>query len=1477
MPETPFSIDEATGEITVSTTRGHFLDRERTDHFELHVVATDLSDFVPLSSKCNVTVTISDENDSAPSVDNDSTDFFIPPTTVEGSFVLGVLASDQDLGRNGDLFFSLIGGRDDRLFEIDSSNGVVTASRDFTQKISYQILVRVSDNGERRLTAEKKFDIFLAKDLDVPTFGPSFKDTLRLEEDIPTGSVVASVDATESNVAFGIAGGNTYDTFVVHNETGEIIVKRELDYETLTYFELWIKVHYHTKPLFFHAKKITIEILDKNDNPPMFRDIVSRISVVEGLYPPFKLTELIAYDQDEGPNGEIGFEIVPSNEPEEDGMFKVEKSTGVLLCNKELDREKVSEFQLKVLAFDYGSPSLSSTATVLLTVEDLNDNAPLFTRLYSVNVTENTPPGTKLLTVETNDLDTPENANVTYTLLDDNSGGRSAFDIAPFSGLITVTGKLDREVRDEYALKVQASDGAWKLDTTISVLVQDENDNIPVFDHDLYEFTFPYSFDKDQDDLVRSLPQVGRVHALDRDAPGPNSALVYSLSHRSEFFALDSQSGIIKVKSKLPFNRRTDSKASEDNIYQLRVLATDLGSPPRSSECEVRISVVGGNEHAPDFSKDTRRELALPRSLPLGSVVTTVSATDAESPADSLEYGIIGPEEAKNLFDINSRTGAIKTRRSLSGLAGLGEIRLNVSVTDRGIPRKSSFTTIALAFSGANEHAPEFQSPTTRIYIREDEPIGNTIVTISATDKDSGPNGKLAYDIVKGDPQGMFRVDRDSGQIMVNQSLDYEKIPVYNIVVEARDLGYYSRSSTASVKIVLQDVNDNLPLFDEAAIKASVKENAPVGTMVTQVIAIDHDSPKHGQVVYSFVDKQEEFEIDPDTGIVVTLRSFDFESVSAYRLTVEAKNPGAEESAQAILHITIKGENEFMPKFRQPVFQFAVSEASTVGSTIGKVEADDADAGEEGVISYFFVGASNAAGFGIDHQTGVLFVNERLDRESQNRYVLTVLAKNKGSIRGNDIDEAQVIIQVQDGNDPPVFRREFYSAEIPEDATVGTEVVAVSAVDKDVRPRNSHFSYSLAAGDDDDGKFSIDSSSGLITVVGRLDRETHVEGYNLTVNAIDNGSPPATGSATVLVTLEDVNDSPPMLKETVGQIKENSPVGSFIMQLDAKDADLAPNAGPFHFELIQGQDKVELDKVSGALTSKLIYDRERIPDFRVKVQIRDSGRPPLTSVGNIRVEVLDENDNPSAPRNLNVVIKTHEGVFPGGRIADIRPSDPDLKGDYVCDLLRGSESIFRVEHNCQVTAGRIKNGREYELVVSASDGRHDAVQVAATLNFVQFSPYALEQAVVVRIKSDSPDKVLGFFRATDNGGGRLMDLLSLSKSTDGNIDCLLALKENDLVLPRSEALVHVRQRFERDGGGFFGAENVHVDYNPCNDAPCKNLGYCSSSMRLLNVTDVAEYDDTVFNSPRFEQSVKCQCGAQFAGSWNINFYLLSIL
>ena len=426
------------------------------------------------------------------------------------------------------------------------------------------------------------------------------------------------------------------------------------------------------------------------------------------------------------------------------------------------------------------------------------------------------------------------------------------------------------------------------------------------------------------------------------------------------------------------------------------------------------------------------------------------------------------------------------------------------------------------------------------------------------------------------------------------------------------------------------------------------------------MIATDLDSPKNAKIEYELINHKDEFSVDPITGLVVSKIIFDYEQTDSVELKIRAKNPSDTSLfAETILKVSIEGENEFFPKFRQPVFQFAVSESAQIGDVVGQVEAPDVDKGKDGEVFYYIVGFGS--GFGVDRTTGIIRVRDPLDRESQNRYVLTVLAKNGGSIRGNDTDEAQVIIQVQDGNDPPVFRKSIYAARVSEAAAIGTSVVTVSAVDKDVRPRNSQFSYSIFNGNIDN-KFNVDPSSGVISVEKSLDRE-EVAFYNLTIRAIDNGAPPAIGETHVHISIDDVNDSPPALPDLKAFVKENNPPGSIVKQFDPTDPDPDPNAGPFSYTLLPGKNSelFALDSLTGVLKTSISLDREQTPTLDISVRIEDAGSPKLSADFDIVVEVGDENDNPSASRSVDVVIKNYEGTFPGGEILFVRPADPGEK------------------------------------------------------------------------------------------------------------------------------------------------------------------------------------------------------------------------
>ena len=354
-----------------------------------------------------------------------------------------------------------------------------------------------------------------------------------------------------------------------------------------------------------------------------------------------------------------------------------------------------------------------------------------------------------------------------------------------------------------------------------------------------------------------------------------------------------------------------------------------------------------------------------------------------------------------------------------------------------------------------------------------------------------------------------------------------------------------------------------------------------------------------------------------------------------------------------------------------------------------------------------------------------------------------------------------------------------------------------------------------------------------------------------------------TGTTVVKIVISDVNDSPPKLIETEGFINENRPRNSFVMQLAAYDEDLAPNTGPFLYTLINDHEMLSLDSKTGIITTKRVIDREDTPFIIASVQIKDSGVPPLVGTYDIKIVVGDENDNPSYPKNIDVIIKNYDGTFPGGVIAPIRPNDVDISGNYKCELLKGPENIFNVSSGCNVTAGRIHNGREYELQVLVNDGRHSNVQVNAKLNFVGFSKFAVEESVALRIRNATSENILKFFEGlTVPFNKKLLELLSLTKWDETSVICYLVLKDNELYLPKTDTLNFLQEKSENLQREF----NVELDFNPCvNENPCFNNGKCSSMKQVKPETEIIGSENIIFNSPKIVQATQCKCLDEFVG------------
>ena len=1243
-----FNIDENTGDLTSRRS----LDREQKEAYEFIAVAEDNGNDIKLSNSARVIVRISDVNDNKPVLTNLVSNIIIPDTIRAGDFVFKFDAEDTDSDLNSRLQFSVrdsSGARPD--FSVDASSGVMRASRSMDrpgQRFSLEL--EVSDTGNPSQSIRAAVTIQVESSSKFPVFASS-ANQIFIEE----GSITADMPSVEATTVSGqavqykIAGGNLNKAFTIDSESGKLKLVKPLDREQLETFDLYIgafilgsegQVSYH---------KITVAVSDINDSEPVFQSDYIMAEVSEEQFPPVTITRVTASDADAGENGIVKYRLLDNTE-----KFGIDPQSGEIRTNVKLDREDQDEYELHVEAYDGGQRSLSGSAVIKVIVTDINDNPPKFTRIISINITENSSIGTKVVTVETVDPDIGENANATYELIE-NPGDK--FRINPVTGDIIVSGDLDRELQDEYLLKVKATDGAWRADTTVGVNILDENDNQPTFPQDTVTLMFPHT--------TAAVALVGRVTASDKDGPGPNSAVKYKLRETSEYFSIDSSSGEIISKRKLSYINTTRSQSIE-NVYMLSVIATDQGKPPMSDECLVKILVTDTNTAPPVFTQvDYVR--AIPSFAPAGMEVVLVEAVDLVDTGLNAEVTYsLRPSAYSQLFTIDSVSGSVKLGQDLQ-VSGSTSYRLEVLASDKGDPVMSSSTSVTLMPSADNLHSPKFSDVSTQVIIPENEPVDTFIIKLSASDRDTGINGMLRYSIVAGNEEERFKINDRSGQIFINKALDYDNENEYNLTIQAQDLAFEPKSSVSVLRIILTDVNDNVPFFERPQYDAYLRENSAPGTEIITMKAIDFDSPRYAKIQYQIEEQtmRQYFSVDKNSGKVTSKVLFDYEKYPEYSFHIVASNPGSSESNKTRLNVHITGANEFFPRFQQPVFQFSVSESALADTTVGQIRALDQDKGRDGEVFYFLIGNSNDKGFRLDKRTGVISVQKSLDREYQNRFVLTVLAKNRGSILGNDTDEAQVTITVQDGNDPPVFSQDNYRTSVRENIAIGSTILTVEAVDKDVRPRNSQFSYSIIEGNSE-AMFEIDPSSGSIRTVRGLDREAEA-GHQLVVAATDNGTPAATGTAVVSITVEDVNDNPPYLEPVArsASLRENSPANTLVARLLPTDRDLAPNTGPFRFYISaesEDGDKFSVDERTGELRSRVSVDREETPTLNIVLEIHDSGSPSLSANYDFTINVEDENDNPSQPRVLTVVVQTLNGDFTGGKIAPVKPKDPDTSG-----------------------------------------------------------------------------------------------------------------------------------------------------------------------------------------------------------------------
>ncbi|KAL4715527.1 hypothetical protein ACJJTC_009153 [Scirpophaga incertulas] len=1457
-----FAIDSSTGFITTNKT----LDREECDVYYLIIMAQDSSTTDPRTATANLTINVDDENDNTPIFSKPVYETHIPGRTAKGDFVFGAKAKDNDIGLNKKISYFLRGEHGD-MFNINKETGVIKANDNISKFGStFTLIIVATDSGEQPRQSTAELILILKSVNNFPKFTMSNKLTFTFSEDTPEGVLVTRLSATTLKkgptglLQYAIAGGNVEDALRVEPISGEVFITGNgLDFETMPLYEVWFEVRDSDNPPLKSFVEIEIKVTDSNDNAPVIEIPLYNTTVLEEESPPQLIVQIEAHDDDSNENGRISFKLINDY----DETFTIDAKSGEIFTNIALDRELVPFYEILVQAVDHGVPQLIGTSTVVVTVLDKNDNPPRFTRLFSVNVTENAEIGSYVIKVTSSDLDIGPNANATYSFVE-NPGEK--FVIDPISGNVTVARPLDRELQDEYILKVAAIDGAWRSETALTITIQDQNDNAPEFEYSYYSFNFP--------ELQNKNSFVGQVIASDRDKQGPNSIISYSLQQTSDLFSIDPATG--EITSKFVMNyKRTSINMSPENSYSVIVVATDNGKPPMSSECLVTINVVDANNNSPKF-KEHEIFVPVPKDAVLGEKVIKLTAEDL------MDFGInaeidyyVSGGNGTSYLTVNKAEGWIVVIRKFNYVGQYYDLK--VKAVDRGVPPMFDETKLTFIVTGENIYSPKFTALSYQVIVPENEPIGTSILTIKASDEDDGPNGIVRYTISSGNIGKEFDIHPITGAVSILRSLDYDTVKEYRLNITAYDLGFTSKETMATLTIILTDINDNAPSFNQTQYIAYLAENAPIESFIYKVVATDVDSPKNAIIKYHIANElQSLFKINHDTGEIFSNEMFDYEEKTVYKLKILAENPNSSMRNHTEVIVYITGVNEYYPKFTQPVFHFDISESAEVGTNVGAIQATDQDSGEDGIIYYLFVGSSNDKGFNINSQTGIIRVARYLDRETQNRVVLTVLAKNSGGIHGNDTDEAQVIISIQDGNDPPEFLRHYYEAIISEGASIGQGVIQVKAIDKDVRPQNNEFIYSIIGGNTN-LDFKIDPQTGEIEVARHLDRET-IPTYSLIIGAIDSGTPPQTGTATVKVTISDVNDNGPIFDEEnfEGALYENEPPNTSVATISANDPDLPPNGAPFSYFIVGGkqQNFLTINRHTGVLLTTRTIDRELTPLLEIIIQIEDSGTPVMKSNFSVKITVLDRNDNPPSPRSVHILVYAFNNKVPYGKIANVKPNDPDIEGDYRCQIIKDSTSenvlsVLSIKSGCDLYTRAVKPGQGYSFSVYGNDGIHKDVISSISLEFFSFDNITVQESVTMKIMNMTAAEFLTqhyrslletLKRELKNNGN--LYIYSISEE-ESNLDLTLTTKINHSVWKRenTEKFLKIKENeivklLRRP---------IIVPYYPCTLHKCENNGLCTDDITVLDETKITDSSNLILTSPLVKHSYNCQCIEGFIG------------
>ncbi|XP_068630269.1 cadherin-87A [Battus philenor] len=1083
------------------------------------------------------------------------------------------------------------------------------------------------------------------------------------------------------------------------------------------------------------SARVNVKLLDVNDNAPVFEQTDYKFEVMEDALIGTKIGDVAATDRDYGIFGEIEYSLTGFGS----NLFKTDRSKGGIYLANNLDYETQKSYSLTMVAKDGGGKV--SSASVFIDVLDANDNAPVFEASeYSRTIRDGATSFEPQFVVRATDADGPTQGGgrVKYSLVSDNSIAHKGqvFAVDENTGEITILDKVQTmdTPRGQYELIVRATDfGIPQLHniTRVYIRVGVPGNQRPTFKGNYHHYHYtvghhPISNEELSLELnpmnyqasvkETSPPGYKVTTVLANDPDGLDDLLTYHIvSGSKDNFAIDEKTGVITISSDANLDRDVNPER-----YEIIVSAVDSGVPiPETATTTVFVTVQDVNDKPPVFNT-TQSTTYISERTKIGETVTKINAYDTDLNA-KLKYNIVEPIKAlskagiqlkpnspynyRNIFRIDEDTGEIFVNGTLD-YSQASIVILTIMVTDINaeINNDTQFATTehTIYIQPYNDKNPQFTNPgwtntNPVIYqrVKEDQPIGSTVLVLMAEDPISG---HLISNIkVINSETGLLQVDPLSGQVVLTRHLDYEELTSPNLTITVQATSNDgSKHSTAKIIIEVVNINDNPPIFEKELYKMSVLESVTYPEHLLTVKATDADlvlTDEDRRKGYSEVryllkgENSDLFVIDNVTGVIQVApnKTLDRERQSVLRLELEAFDTpqgGADRlrSSAAVL-VDVLDVDDNSPTFDKNVYTAVVPENVPAGFSVINVTASDPDEGLGGEIHYEFLDEGEAHGlFVIEATTGEIRSRGALTGRGRTQpYTISVRASDRGGHTA-DTELTLYIGDVSANDGVPRFLRPADTDRLhqAENASIGSVVFQVVATDPDDPTQPSgQLVYSIQQNNADAKAFDIDPDTGIITTRQPLDRERQAS-YTLVLVVSDRGTPPQQASRIVTVTVDDVDDHKPHFARTLDDpptimaVKEEVPIGTVIGKLEAIDEDIDDNAA-IDYQVTAGNElalvKLERTNDSKALIRTAArLDREAISRLLLTIKCFKYGTTPILNKSynrldpseiQVLVKILDIDDHLPEFGSQNLTIGVRLNVPVDTDIATVKATDKD--------------------------------------------------------------------------------------------------------------------------------------------------------------------------------------------------------------------------